>query len=135
MKIWIIIGLCMILITPVLAARHFTYLFDREVITICPGCKYYVSCKSNSMGNTLGCNDTLIAIEPKTKLDVKVGDIIWYKRHSLDNRTNKTYIVHRIINKDYRGCYITKGDNNDNADRYKPCFYDIRFIVKGVLWS
>lgn len=41
--------------------------------------------------------------------DVEIGDIVLY-------RLNQTNVVHRIIEETEDGKYITKGDNNENAD-------------------
>ena len=117
------------------ATRYFTYEFENDIKVICSECSTWISCKSNSMGYTLGCNDTIIGTEPSNRKQIKTGDIIIYRRHKSDNRTKLKYIIHRIIGKDYRNCYITKGDNNGIPDKYHPCFYDIKYIIKGVIYG
>ena len=135
MKILCFALLLIILALGVGATRYFNYYFETDIIIICSDCDYHVSCESNSMGYTLGCNDTLIAVETRSKRDIKVGDIIFYLKHKQDNRTKLKYIIHRVVDKDYRGCYVTKGDNNVNEDFYKPCFYDIKLKIIGVLYG
>jgi len=68
------------------------------------------------MEPTIGCRNTLIAREPISRKDIE-------------------YVVHRVVDIDYKGCYITQGDNNDYVDDYTPCFYDIKFKIVGVLYE
>ncbi len=130
-----LILLILILIPVAEATRFFTYEFNNDVTLICTGCNYWMSCDSDSMGRTLGCNDTLLGVEPRSKKEIKVGDILVYKRHKLDKRTDLKYIIHRVIGFDYRGCFKTKGDNNLAEDKYKPCFYDVKFVIRGVIYG
>jgi len=78
------------------------------------------------------CNDTLIAFQPHSKKDIQAGDIIWFRSNEYKGLKN---VVHRVVGIDYKNCYITKGDNNDYADNYTPCFYDVKFVIKGVIWE
>jgi signal peptidase I len=108
-------------------------------VKICPGCSYYVSCETNSMHPTFDCDDTLLAVYPSSKRDVEPGDIIWFAsprdyRESYQDK-KVVYTVHRITRMDYKGCYVTKGDNNQLEDVYHPCFYDIKFKIVGVLYG
>jgi signal peptidase I len=84
------------------------------------------------------CNDTLIGIEPNSRKDIKIGDIIWFRgtKEQIEQYTDGTeHIYHRIKEIDYKGCYVTKGDNNDEEDKYTPCFYDIKFKIVGVIYE
>jgi len=138
-KIIYIIFILILIALPVYATRYFSYKFKEDITLICPECNYWISCESDSMYPTIkSCNDTLIGIEPNSRKDIKVGDIIWYK--GTDEQMEQyidgaEYIYHRIIGIDYKGCYITKGDNNQEEDSYTPCFYDIKFKITGVIYE
>lgn len=81
--------------------------------------------KGDSMNPTISDNSILLVSKDISHL--MVGDIIVY----LNNKDEK--ILHRIIKieEDY---YITKGDNNNVEDSYKPKLEDIRGKVVGVLY-
>ena len=129
----------------VLALVAFAYtskvelVFDRDYIKICPDCERYIACYSHSMYPTFGCKDTLLAVIPESRKDIGIGDIIGFRapldQFSLtdDEEKNITHIVHRVVGKDYRGCYKTKGDYNENVDVFKPCYYDIIYVVKAIV--
>ena len=123
---------------PVYATSHFYYNFKRDITLICQDCDYWISCETDSMYPVFDCNDTLIVTEPRNKKDIKIGDIIWFKgtKEQLElYEGDVEYIVHRVKKIDYKGCYITKGDNNYYEDDYTPCFYDIKFKVVGVIYG
>lgn len=131
-KLYIILYVFILLVIPIYATPYFQYKFDKDITIICPDCDYYIHCDSNSMSPTFSCNDTLITIKPSTKGDIQVGDIIWFSSNEYEDFE---YIVHRVVKIDYKGCYITKGDNNDYEDEFTPCFYDIKFKVRGILYE
>jgi len=84
---------------------------------------------SGSMIPTLDYGANGIRIIPKNESDIKVGDIITYKKE-------ESLIVHRVIEmgKDDNGTYyILKGDNNDKDDG-KIRFNQIKYITIGILW-
>ena len=114
--------------------------FDSNIIKICPeGCNRYIACYSHSMHPTFNCKDTLIGIKPRNAEDIGVNDIIGFAApldefsYTKEQKKNISHIIHRVVGKDYKGCYITKGDNNDNNDFYHPCFYDIIYVVKAII--
>lgn len=127
-----------LLAIPVYATRYLYYEFNDDIIRICPDCKYWISCESDSMYPTIkSCNNTLIAVKPSSRKEIEVGDIIWFRgteEQTIQYTDNTKYIYHRIIRTDHKGCYITKGDNNDYEDSYHPCFYDIKFKIVGVIY-
>ena len=127
-----------LLAIPIYATRYFSYEFDNDITLIHLGDDYWISCETDSMYPTFDCNDTLIVTEPRNKKDIRIGDIIWFKgtKEQLEiYEGDVEYIIHRVIGKDYKNCYITKGDNNWIEDNYTPCFYDVKFIVKGVIYN
>ena len=134
-----ILLIIILLAIPIYATRYFSYQFKEDITLICPDCDYWISCESNSMYPTIkSCNDTLIAIEPNSRKDIKVGDIIWYrgKESQTEQYTDGTeYIYHRVKEIDYKGCYKTQGDNNQEVDDYTLCFYDIEFKVVGIIYE
>lgn len=137
--ICVILIFCCI-ISSVIATPYFEYRFNNDITRICPSCQYWLSCETDSMYPTFrSCNNTLIGIEPDGRKDIKIGDIIWFRgtknQLSIYKHPGVEYMVHRIIGIDYKGCYITKGDNNDEPDNYTPCYYDIKFIIKGIIYS
>ncbi len=136
-KALFLIGL--LLIVSVSATSYFSYRFDSDITLICPDCDYWISCETNSMYPTFGCNDTLIASEPSSKKDIKIGDIIWFhgtkEQLSIYENPDVKYITHRVIGIDYKRCYITKGDNNNHRDNYTPCYYDVIYRIKGVIYE
>ena len=70
-----------------------------------------------------------IRIKPSSPEDVRVGDIISFKKDG-------SLIVHRVIKKgvDEKGVYfITKGDNNSFPDG-KIRFEDIEYITVGIIY-
>jgi len=127
-KIYIILYVLILVVIPVYATRYFSYKFKDDITVICPDCDYFISCNSDSMSPTFDCDDVLIAVQPRSAKDIEVGDIIWYRGKEKD-------VVHRITRKDYKNCYITKGDNTDYEDDFTPCFYDIKFKIKGVIYE
>jgi len=84
---------------------------------------------SNSMEPMIGKGANGIVVKPGSEEDVKVGDIITFKR-------GDKLIVHRVIEKgsDAGGVYfITKGDNVDFVDG-KVRFNEIEHKLIGILY-
>jgi len=138
MKKIIILFVMILIAIPIYASSHFHYNFKRDITLICPDCDYWVSCETDSMYPVFNCNDTLITIEPRNKKDIKVGSIILFRgtKKQLElYEGDVKYIIHRVKEIDHKRCYITKGDNNYYEDDYRPCFYDVEFIVKGVIYE
>ena len=108
-----------------------------DVTLICPGCKYWVSCETESMYPTFDCNDTLIGVEPQSRKDIRAGDIIWFpaNKEVLTKYRGTEYVAHRVKKIDYRGCYATQGDNNDFPDEYATCFYDVKLVIRGIIYG
>lgn len=74
---------------------------------------------TGSMSNTLEINDLIVIKQYSSEDDVKVGDIITYKK-------NDSLITHRIVEtcKTNTGMqYITKGDSNGSKDT-EPVVYE-----------
>lgn len=137
-KVYIILGIILLLAIPISATKYFQYKFKDDITIVCPDCDYHISCQTDSMSPTANCNDTLIATEPSSKKDIKVGDIIFFTatEEQKSRYTDETaYIYHRIIDTDHKGCYITQGDNNDIPDEFHPCYYDIKFVIRGVIYG
>lgn len=75
---------------------------------------------------------SLLIIKKPLKNELRVGDIIAF------NCTETKSLLHRIIDIDDKGFYLTKGDNNVRNDfdlfNCRPQFSDIRYKVIGVLY-
>tara|TARA_Y100000310_G_C20643982_1_gene795546 strand:- start:860 stop:1342 length:483 start_codon:yes stop_codon:yes gene_type:complete len=85
---------------------------------------------THSMEPTIDQYSTGIEIEPKSKEDIHVGDIISYTND--DNIT----IIHRVvfIGNDPDWYVITKGDNNPQNDPGKIRYSEINRILIGILY-
>lgn len=84
---------------------------------------------TGSMIPTISENFTGVTIKPKLEGQIKVGDIITFRK-------NGSLIVHRVIEKssDDLGVYfVPKGDNN-NVDDGKIRFNDIDSIVVAIIY-
>ena len=85
--------------------------------------------ESDSMFPFLGKWANGIVVKPQNEEEVKVGDIITFKR-------GDKLIVHRVIEKgnDLEGVYfITKGDNTDFVDG-KVRFEEIEHKLVGIIY-
>jgi len=127
-KIYIVMFVLILLVLPVYATRYFSHTFKDDITIACPDCSYYIFCNSNSMYPTFQCNDTLIMRKPMSRKDIEIGDVIWFKGKNMD-------IIHRVVETDYTGCYVTRGDNNEIEDDFTPCYYDIKFKIVGVIYE
>jgi len=68
--------------------------------------------EGNSMAPTINEGDWYIAVKAPKKESIKPGMIIWVRKN--DN----TYVVHRLIEITPEGYLVTKGDNNQDVDRW-----------------
>lgn len=136
MRRYLLIFILLLMIPLVLAFNFFRLDYDEVV---CPGCDYFISCESDSMSPSFDCNDTLLLVKPFSKEDIKIGDVIWFvgskEQLSQYRGDDVRFVYHRVVGFDGRGCFVTKGDNNLEVDRFHPCFYDVRFKVKGVVYG
>lgn len=101
---------------------------DKVVINI-PGAAISTYASTGSMLPILDEDANGIRIKPQSEEDIKVGDIISFKKG--DN-----LIVHRVIKKgtDEDGVYfITKGDNNRINDG-KIRFDQIEYLTIGLIY-
>jgi signal peptidase I len=88
--------------------------------------------ESNSMDPLLDNGTTILTVKPQSEKDIQIGDIIVFKTNLTEYN-----VVHRVvdINVDADGLYyLTKGDNNPEADPLKVRFQQIISIVIGILY-
>jgi len=83
---------------------------------------------TGSMLPLINKNCTLLYYVPKSKNDIKIGDIIVFEK---GNFLNKKDIVHRVVNKTNEYFYA-KGDNGNKIDKIK--YNDIQYVVVGILY-
>ncbi len=127
-KLYVFLYVFILLAVAVSATRYFSYDIEQDYTLICPECKLTVNCTSNSMYPTFDCKDTLIMVDPNGRKDINVDDVIYF-------RIKDGYRMHRVK---YikRACYITKGDANLFIDRdFMPCYYDVKYKLKGVIYE
>lgn len=138
-RIFIILGILLLIIPIINPYSYFFYKLRDNYVLICPNCSNWVSCQSDSMRPTFDCSDTLIAVEPSSRKEIKSGDIISYRgtKEQLGRFGNESvkYVIHRIYKINSKGCYITKGDANHILDDFEPCFYDIKFKIVGIMYN
>jgi len=87
-----------------------------RTIKVCKDCDYWISCDSESMMPTFGCEHELSLCKPK-KDEVRVGDIIWFSSSVSDYDVGTKYVTHRVIEITPEG-YLTQGDNNHYIDNW-----------------
>lgn len=78
----------------------------------------YVTVQGHSMEPTFHTSDLVLITRHRS---YRVGEIIAYSAASMGGAT----VIHRIIGM-ADGRYITKGDNNDFVDQYRPSNADVR---------
>ena len=93
---------------------------------------------TGSMRPTIGDDSLVISTQNFTKEDLKIGDIIIYKRedgqifvHRIVGKTNENYDDRVWVVKD---AYLVKGDNNNGYDSTPIKFEQIIGKVVGVLY-
>ncbi|MBS3171988.1 hypothetical protein J4438_00185 [Candidatus Woesearchaeota archaeon] len=87
---------------------------------------------TNSMDPLLDVNSVGIEVQPKSELDLQIGDVVSYQASWTDG-----LVCHRIIDIGYDkdGWYaITKGDNTSVNDPNKVRFEQIKYVLVGVLY-
>jgi len=89
---------------------------------------------TNSMDPLIDVESTAIQIEPKSKEDIHVGDVISYQY-------KEDIIIHRVIEIGYFNesnpdtwYAIAKGDNNTNPAPYPLSYNQISRILIGVIY-
>lgn len=119
--------------TPISPSDHITNdqitVYPDEIVIKVPGAAISNYAPTGSMLPVLNEYANGIRIKPKSADDIKVGDIISFKR---DN----SLIVHRVIKKDVdeQGVYfITKGDNNGLNDG-KVRFDQVEYLTIGIIY-
>lgn len=102
---------------------------DSKVTINLEGAKWAKFTDTNSMDPVFDKGSNAIQIEPKSKEELNVGDIITYD-------SNGKKIIHRIIeiNNDGEWYAITKGDNNKKQDPGKIRFNQIEKVVVGIIY-
>ena len=101
---------------------------DRVIIYV-ENAKLSSYAPTGSMLPTLGENANGIKIVPTSPEEIKIGDIITFKR-------NNILMVHRVISKgeDSKGDYfVTKGDNNSETDG-KVYWEDVESVTIALIY-
>ncbi len=104
-------------------------VYDDRIVLLIEGVSISNYAPTGSMRPLLDEGANGIRITPNSEDEIKIGDIISYRKDGL-------LIIHRVIRKgfDDEGVYfVTKGDNNPFEDG-KVRFEDIRYKTIGVLW-
>jgi len=103
---------------------------SRTIRKFCKGCNWNLEC-SGSMRPTFSCENTLYFCSPKIN-EIKVGDIIAFLTPEYKNDDYEHfYTMHRVIEINPDGKYITKGDGNIDIDNF-PVPYN---NILGKLWK
>lgn len=80
--------------------------------------RYAVSCRSNSMWPQIQCND-IISVAPQS--EYHKGDIIHFLVYAMNTTSDLpagySWFVHRIIQENPDGSFVTQGDNNVFTDQ------------------
>jgi len=104
---------------------------DKIVIEI-QNAKYASFADTHSEEPFLGATSNAIQLTPKAPEDIQAGDIISYR----SSATNEI-IIHRVIKieNDEKGLYyIAKGDNNNDPDKEKIRFNQVKSVLIGVIY-
>lgn len=86
---------------------------------------------TDSMSPTINPGDVLVTLPTSAKTP-GVGDVIVYTARMIDG-TPKATFSHRIISGDGVQGFVTKGDNNPDADLTKPVTSDIDGVLVFVI--
>jgi hypothetical protein len=87
---------------------------------------------TNSMDPVIDVKSHAIKVVPKNPSELSIGDIVSYNSEAASG-----IVIHRIVEKgiDEQGVFfITKGDNNKNADLQKVRFDQITGVVVAILY-
>ena len=109
--------------------RQITVYDDRIVIEI-QNATYAEFADTNSMDPVLDKGTNGIEIVPNSADEIQIGDIIAYK-------SKYGTIIHRVVDKgtDEEGVYfITKGDNNKEADPGKVRFEQVERVLVALIY-
>lgn len=107
-------------------------VYDDKVVIEIEGAQWARFTDTKSMDPMLDSSANAIEIVPKTAASIKVGDIISFNTEYTDGT-----IIHRVIEKgtDEDGIYfITKGDNNANADPGKVRFSQVQRVLVAIIY-
>lgn len=107
---WLAAGNITMIILAIILVTVFAYRVTGHVTPL-------LTVKSGSMEPILSIGDVIL-IEPVSRQDLKVGDVVVFYRPGTDQ-----LIVHRIVRKTELGVY-TKGDANPGIDPWSPIPYE-----------
>ncbi len=112
---------------------------------------YTIRCDSTSMHPTFGCEDWLLLCEPKTKKDIKIGDVVLFNLEDEYKKfhNNADNLIHRVIeiHSDWDGTYYTTAGDNDQGifrfrnnvleygDNQRVRFDDIKYQLVGIIYG
>jgi len=105
-------------------------IYDNRIVIEIPNAVYAEFADTNSMDPVLDAGTNGIEIKPESPDDIQVGDIIAY-------RADVGVIIHRVVEKgiDSEGIYfITKGDNNRQADPQKIRFEQVERVLVALIY-
>lgn len=127
-KIIIFLALMLFIVTSVLAYHPDIVRFDRDRVTICPPCRWYLDCSPGGMDSmqnvSINCtkNYEYNGFKPEKSEDINISSIILFRRQNSNCKglVNK-FTIHRVVNITYdrygREMFVTKGDNNNRTDK------------------
>lgn len=107
-------------------------VYDDKVVIEIEGAQWARFTDTKSMDPVLDSDANAIEIVPKSAESIHVGDIISFNTEYTDGT-----IIHRVIEKgtDEDGIYfITKGDNNANADPGKVRFSQVQRLLVAIIY-
>jgi len=105
-------------------------VYDDRIVIEVPNAIHAEFADTNSMDPVLDIGTNGIEIKPESPDEIKVGDIVAYK-------SEYGIIIHRVVEKgtDEEGVYfITKGDNNREADPGKLRFEQIERVLVVLIY-
>lgn len=107
-------------------------VYDNKIIIEIDNAQWARFTDTNSMDPFFDSEANAIEIVPKSADQIRVGDIISFTTNYMDGT-----IIHRVIEKgiDEKGIYfITKGDNNENADPGKTYFENVKRVLVAIIY-
>ncbi len=107
-------------------------ILDDKVIINVPNVQWSSYADTHSMEPVLRAGANGLELIPRSEYDIHVGDIVAYESNLSDG-----LIVHRIIEsgRDEQGIYyLLKGDNNSSVDPGRVRFFDIKYVLIGVIY-
>ncbi|MBT4541288.1 signal peptidase I [Candidatus Woesearchaeota archaeon] len=106
------------------------HVYDDEIVIDIKNATWSSFVNTNSMDPMFDTGANGIEIPPKSKYDIKVGDVISYEY-------GDSVIAHRVlkIEEDNKGLYyVTKGDNNVIKDPVKVRYSQVRGVLVGLIY-